>query len=90
MEVLRSWCMTGSGSLILSFKNVNPLFKFFPIGSIISKTNLSPIGLFPEYLPIDIPTIPIKVIATTPVAITFKLIFFSFLFLSNLKDITNF
>ena len=36
------------------------------------------------------PRIPIKVIATTPVAITLKLIFFSFLFLSNLKDITNF
>ena len=71
----------------MSLKNVKPLFKFFPIGSIISKTNLSPIGLFPPYLPIDIPTIPIKVIATTPVAITLKLTLFLFLLLFTIPDV---
>ena len=67
--------------------------SFIPLPTLVIASEATPkfTGLPLENLPIDIPTIPIKVIATTPVAITLTLIlFFSFLFLSNLKAITNF
>ena len=56
--------------------NENPLFTPFPTLVTESLTGLVDIGFVPENLKTDIPTIPIKVIATTPVAITLTLIFF--------------